>query len=467
MKRKGDNDHAPGKKKAKGGWVSISSNNARMHPRNPFNGKEPDFSALAAKYDFFANHVKVNPKTQRPYIKYKDPKAVICLNRALMKDTFGLEWNVPIDRLCPPISNRLNYILWIQDLLKLNAPLSGNASAVGFDIGTGASCIYPLLGTAVEKNWRFIATDIDDKSLESARKNVVGNNLETRIDLRKVNRSVRIAGALRDSDGPLAFCMCNPPFFASALDIKQNQDAACMGSRDELVCEGGEEAFVSGIVDDSVALKGRVRWYTTMLGKKSSVKTILRLLRSKGIKNIVTTDFLQGRTTRWGIGWCFEQARPQDHAIRATVNRQVAMGNQKAKKKTIDGVGANVFPVPFVMAKSVLPDRLHDLVEAFKKKHGNDRVATEEDGDGKVSIQLQVDMKEQGTVELELQVSWKQSQNSQTGAMEDTVSVCLTRAEPLNLGKAEFFKASQQVQADLQRTNRKWRRMMAKQGMNK
>ena len=36
------------------------------------------------------------------------------------------------------------------------------------DIGTGASCIYPLLGRA-QLGWRFLATDIDPASVAAAR----------------------------------------------------------------------------------------------------------------------------------------------------------------------------------------------------------------------------------------------------------------------------------------------------------
>ena len=42
-------------------------------------------------------------------------------------------------------------------------------------VGTGASCIYPLLGTRLN-GWSFLATEIDPASVEYATKNVTANN---------------------------------------------------------------------------------------------------------------------------------------------------------------------------------------------------------------------------------------------------------------------------------------------------
>lgn len=47
---------------------------------------------------------------------------------------------------------------------------------VCFSSGTGASCIYPLLG-ATMNGWYFLATEVDDICFDYATKNVEQNNL--------------------------------------------------------------------------------------------------------------------------------------------------------------------------------------------------------------------------------------------------------------------------------------------------
>ena len=42
-------------------------------------------------------------------------------------------------------------------------------------IGTGGSCVYPLLSTSINK-WKFLATEVDDTNYEYAVKNVYKNN---------------------------------------------------------------------------------------------------------------------------------------------------------------------------------------------------------------------------------------------------------------------------------------------------
>ncbi|KAK3028471.1 LOW QUALITY PROTEIN: hypothetical protein RJ639_040040 [Escallonia herrerae] len=50
-----------------------------------------------------------------------------------------------------------------------------------------------------------------------------------------------------------------------------------------MVCPGGEHAFISRIIEDSVQLKQSFRWYTSMVGRKSNLKTLISHLRSVGV----------------------------------------------------------------------------------------------------------------------------------------------------------------------------------------
>jgi 23S rRNA (adenine1618-N6)-methyltransferase len=113
--------------------------------------------------------------------------------------------------------------------------------------------------------------------------------------------------------------MCNPPFYESktgmltSAAIKQRPPfTACTGSETEMVTPGGEVAFVSRMIDESLVLQDKVQWYTSMLGKFSSLGTVVKILRDKGVENYAVTEFVQGsKTKRWGVAWSFEDLRPR------------------------------------------------------------------------------------------------------------------------------------------------------------
>jgi 23S rRNA (adenine1618-N6)-methyltransferase len=75
---------------------------------------------------------------------------------------------------------------------------------------------------------------------------------------------------------------------------------------------GGEVAFISKLIDESINLQGRVRWYSSMLGKLSSVSTLLGKLKDHDIENYALTEFTQGNTKRWGLAWSFLPMRPRE-----------------------------------------------------------------------------------------------------------------------------------------------------------
>ena len=71
-----------------------------------------DFAQLALQFPDFAKRLKANGQ-----LDFSDPESVRQLTKCLLLRDFGLEIELPEDRLCPPVPNRYNYILWLQDLL--------------------------------------------------------------------------------------------------------------------------------------------------------------------------------------------------------------------------------------------------------------------------------------------------------------------------------------------------------------
>jgi len=47
---------------------------------------------------------------------------------------------------------------------------------------------------------------------------------------------------------------------------------------------GGEVGFITRMIEESLVLKERVRWYSSMLGKLSSVSTLVQTLREKKVR---------------------------------------------------------------------------------------------------------------------------------------------------------------------------------------
>lgn len=88
-----------------------------------------------------------------------------------------------LDRLIPSIPQRVNYILWIEDIIDqyFDHKSKEEKKINLIDCGTGASCVFPLISTRLNDNWFFLATEIDDLSLEIAKRNCESNNLDNRI----------------------------------------------------------------------------------------------------------------------------------------------------------------------------------------------------------------------------------------------------------------------------------------------
>ncbi|KAK7180972.1 uncharacterized protein CC84DRAFT_273337 [Paraphaeosphaeria sporulosa] len=286
-----------------------------------------DFKALAQQDEAF-NTIWQQHSGR---LDFQDPDTTKTLTKALLKVDFSLQLEVPDDRLCPPVPNRWNYVCWIHTLLDSTNPSYSShydpeRQVIGLDIGTGASAIYTMLCLKSRPAWTMCATDVDKKSFESAARNLTINNLITRAKLLQTIDSQPLIPLQYLGVDKLDFTICNPPFFADEMDMRQSlsgegksvrPNAVCTGSENEMVCRGGDLGFVTRIVDESLTLRERVTWYTSMFGKMSSAKAIIGLLKEKSVTNwAVGSIDVGGGTKRWIVAWSFADYRPPNSIAR-------------------------------------------------------------------------------------------------------------------------------------------------------
>ena len=256
-----------------------------MHERNRYK-EPPDFKELAKKFPQLQPFLKTN--NNKCYVNFRDPHALLAVTRALLKIDFNLNVELPMDRLIPTVPLRLNYIHWLEDIINVQY----NQQVFGIDIGTGASCIYPLLAARMN-GWNFLATEVDSKCVSYAQNNVTTNGLDDKIKVKAVAPHDILYVPLKDdSRQQYDFCMCNPPFFTDSLDaqganrtsFRPQPKSICTGDGSEIIYDGGEVEFVKSIIEDSTKLLDRVKCYTSMLGKKSSVDRLVSIIRDKKVR---------------------------------------------------------------------------------------------------------------------------------------------------------------------------------------
>ncbi|KAF8814140.1 hypothetical protein BYT27DRAFT_7179942 [Phlegmacium glaucopus] len=225
------------------------------------------------------------------------------------------------------IDPSLNYTLWIQDIVHAHDYVFGNPRrrVWGIDIGMGSTATYPFLGCKLEPEWEFVATELDDISYDCASENMNTNNMQSQIRLEKATRERSIFFTLeRNPKLNFEFTMCNPPFYTSSEEAAKSasekdlaHNAVCTGADIEMIfADGGEEGFVGQMVEESECFHTQCKWYTFMLGKMSSVTTIVENLRKRSIVNYAITEFVQGQTRRWAVGWSFIDMHLPDSVAR-------------------------------------------------------------------------------------------------------------------------------------------------------
>lgn len=249
-------------------------------------------------------------------LDFQSPAAVRLLNKALLLRDYGLHfWDLPEGSLCPGVPGRLDYIHIISDLLSLNNR-DYTGTPLGLDVGTGASLIYPILGVR-EYGWKFVASDIDSRSLTAARAIVKFNKVLTkRVELRLQKQTGAIfEGIVRLAEN-YSFSMCNPPFFESreaaqaAAKAKWSKIKGITsdqlnfgGQANELWTPGGEAAFLRKMIRESERFKTQIGWFTTLVSQKGYLKVANNEFRRVHPKRKEVIELTVGTKIRRVLAW--------------------------------------------------------------------------------------------------------------------------------------------------------------------
>jgi 23S rRNA (adenine1618-N6)-methyltransferase len=284
-----------------------------LHPRSKHQG-EYDFESLI-DYVHLAKSGKLS-------ISFHDPQAVKELNKALLYHYYKLKyWDIPDGYLCPGVPGRAEYIHHIADLLK--ASNSGkslkNKNISGLDIGTGASCIYPIIAVS-DYNWTMVGSDIDENVLRSCREIIGKNiNLKSKVKVRLQKDKKSIFGKVIDSDDYFDFTICNPPFFSSQAEAiaasdrkKANLKKSTIASKNnfggiasELWCDGGEYVFVRQMIYESIKYTTSCYWFTSLISNVKHIAPLQNELTKLNCTQSKVIDIMLGNKKTRILCWSF------------------------------------------------------------------------------------------------------------------------------------------------------------------
>lgn len=293
----------------------------QLHPRNKHN-KGYVFEELIAAYPKLKDYVFINAYGKET-IDFSLPDAVKALNKSLLLTYYKVHfWDFPKTNLCPPIPGRADYIHYLADLLatsyKGKIPTGRNIK--GLDIGVGANCIYPIIGNS-EYGWQFVGTETDVPSLKSCAQIVEKNeSLQKDVILRiQSNKRNIFKNSILENDR-FDFVICNPPFHNSREEAtkgtrrklrnlgKAKEGKPVLnfsGQNNELWTEGGELAFVTNMIYESVHFKKQCLWFTSLVSKKENLKPFYNHLKKVNALEVKTIEMEQGNKISRFIAWTF------------------------------------------------------------------------------------------------------------------------------------------------------------------
>jgi 23S rRNA (adenine1618-N6)-methyltransferase len=292
-----------------------------LHPRNPHRYRY-DFKALVEACPELLSFVFIN-KYESQTIDFANPNAVKMLNKAILQHFYAISyWDIPPHYLCPPIPGRADYIHYVADLLaSSNKGIIPQGKTIKvFDIGIGANCVYPIIGTH-EYGWDFVGSDIDPVAIQSTQ-NIIQNNptISDKIEVRLQISPDHFFKGIIQPDEVFDVSICNPPFHASLEEATTGTQRKIKnlggkkspkptlnfgGQNAELWCEGGEENFIKKMIEESAMMPHKCRWFTTLVSKKEHLPSIYQALKRVKAYEVKTIDMAQGQKISRIVAWRF------------------------------------------------------------------------------------------------------------------------------------------------------------------
>ncbi|MFT5295592.1 MAG: 23S rRNA (adenine1618-N6)-methyltransferase [Colwellia sp.] len=300
-----------------------------LHPKNRHNNGY-DFLALCQSSPTLKPYVHTN-KYQNLSIDFADSDAVKALNQALLKHHYHVnQWDIPQGYLCPPIPGRVDYIHYLADLLSETLTETSMKNKISvLDIGTGASCIYPILGQR-EYQWDFTCSDIDPIAIKVAQQNTASDKrLKKSIICKLQKESAQVFNGLVQPGERFELTMCNPPFHRSLAEAskgslrkvknleanKKGKNAPLSneknvplnfgGQNAELWCPGGEVSFINNMIKESKRIQNQVLWFTCLVSKKDHISQLKFTLKKSNAKQVKVVNMAQGQKISRFIAWSY------------------------------------------------------------------------------------------------------------------------------------------------------------------
>ena len=301
---------------------------SKLHPRNK-NRERYNFIQLIESSPELAVFVKPNIYGDES-VDFANPDAVKALNKALLIHHYGLNyWDIPAGYLCPPVPGRADYIHHIAGFLGKNnsGKIPKGPKIKCLDIGVGASCIYPIIGSH-EYDWSFIGSDIDAIATESSNKIIESNPaLQGKVECKLQTNPEDYFFGIIGKDELIDLSVCNPPFHASEKEAlagtlrkvhnlnpgkKIEPILNFGGQKHELWCEGGEEKFIRNMILQSKKFATNCFCFSTLISKESNLKSIYKALQQTNALNVETIPMGQGNKNSRIVVWTFLTTEEQN-----------------------------------------------------------------------------------------------------------------------------------------------------------